>query len=217
MSLQSPIPDTGDCLHVRGSTFLNRRTLRLTKAKGESPTLSTHCGIFRDSETVQHALTKYGVHRVSWPDLKADYLMTGREWCIMSPTAPVDDITRFRWKLDLDELLPFRYSVPELALCAVDGWIERLFPVRCAFFRRLGSWWPNGIICSKHNTLAYLRMGLIPAKTCQPNVACNPEYWTPDDLWDWQFGHARQWRVRDRSANWFNDPTLTIGHLAEAT
>lgn len=196
-------PDTGDVLFTRSRAWVSRVTCWFTGP-------ASHQATAYDGRYLVEAQAETGrIAKVAWTDKFGSMAADGTEWIIFHWTVPpVTPRLRCMVQCDLIEAIDFeRYSYLELPLQGLDSLINRVFRRRprqgydAYVFRRIGSIWENGVICSKTSNRALIKNGFVPASS-------GLEYGNPSDTYRWLKAAAARSSadvsVLGKSSGWFN-------------
>jgi hypothetical protein len=214
MSMTGYEPRCGDVGFTRDpGSALTPWTRWATQARGEAETLATHQFIVRDDVFLVQAL-RDGVSRRGCAAQIADWQAAGVQLAVLRPPPVLmGPTTQARVMSRCDEMcglsaaggMAWRYSDAQLALCLLDGLLEKVIMEslrRLVFartgghvvlWRRLGRIIRTAVICSETAAWPLLGSGIIPDWM---------RWATPDDAWDW-CAAQRRWQVVAMTPGWW--------------
>ena len=194
------MPNTGDVLFTRGTSFLNRFTCKLTGP-------ASHQAIFYDSGHIVEASAQTGrIERVECNLVFSELAERKAEWIVFHwERPPINECLKAMIQCDLLEASQFeRYSYIELPLQVMDSVINRYILRRplqgldTRVFRKLGDIWENGVICSKTNNNVLIKNGFIPKST-------DLEYGSPSDTYRYLKSRLKSHvMILNYSKGWFD-------------
>lgn len=174
------LPETGDVLFTRGPGWASRVTVRWTGPASHQAT--AYNGVY----LMEANAVSGRIEKVPW-QVKFDRMAKASvEWILFHwLLPPMNPRLRCMIQCDLLEAMDFeRYSHLELSLQGLDSLVNRVIRRRprqgydAIVFRRLGSIWGNGVICSKTSNRALIKGGFIPRDS-------GLEYGSPADTYRW--------------------------------
>lgn len=172
---------TGYAGFSRKNSDLSKITLWAQKYNKEKP-LASHQFIFFDEENIVQALAKPGVVKQSWQSFLDSN--PGVDFCILAPPVNFTYEQKIEIQVWLNEMIGWKYSIPELFLCLGDGIIQKIRHKQTIFFRYLGDIAHTKVICSKAANRPLVKIKMLPR---------DAYYFTPEDSYLYMLAHG--WKV----------------------